>query len=294
MITPAIRSDGATRRFVVHTARETRDQGRVVRAASFHEAALAYAEAWRPIPDANGAIRLSLTDLDSGEQQDATIDVARPGVADLQARRARLELRAAARSEPPPGAERFRVDPVEPLVIAAAKAQPRDYRQLAMNGAALLAVLVVTFLVANRFTRERLTHAPWEQPGAVAEQPGRRLTAATALLRPQVQPSAAQPSGATPAGPVVGRQSGYFAPRQAAGSTTARNIPMDQLAAPSPDVSLAEPLDIPPAEAVGSASPAEAAADPAEAPPEPLVVRRSGEADVLGSRSGPDGPPSDD
>lgn len=293
MSNPAIRSDGGVRRFVVHTAHETRDQGRVVRAPGFHEAALAYAEAWRPIPDANGAVRLSLTDLDSGEQQDATIDVARPGVADLQARRTRLELRAAARNEPP-GAERFRVDAVEPFMIPIAKAPPRDYRQLAMNAAALLAVLVVTFLVANQFTRERLTRAPWEQPGAVAEQPARRLTAAAALLRPQAEPSAAQPPAAAPAAPGGSRASGYFAPRQAApGAATVRNIPMDQLAPPPPDVSPAASLEIPPVEAVGSTAPAEAAAPPAAAS-EPLVVRRAGDEDVLGSRSSPEGPPSDD
>jgi hypothetical protein len=291
LITPAIRSDGAIRRFVVHTAHETRDQGRVVRAVSFHEAALAYAEAWRPIPDAGGTIRLSLTDLDSGEQQDATIDVARPGVTDLQARRARLELRAAARTEPPPGAERFRLDAVEPLVIATAKPQPRDYRQLAMNAAALLAVLIVSFLVVNRFARDRFTEAPWQEPGAVAQQPAPRLTAAAALLRPPAQPSSAPV--AAPAAPAAGQPAGYVAPRQASRRTTVRNIPMDQLGPPPPNVSVTQPLEIPPAEAVGAATPA-ASASPPEGPAEPLIVRRSGEGGALGSPGRPEGTPSDD
>ncbi|HEY9219412.1 MAG TPA: DUF5961 family protein, partial [Phenylobacterium sp.] len=83
MSIPATRSDGATRRFVVHPSEQSRDRGRVVRAPTFHDAALAFAETYRPVPGPDGTIELTLTDLDTGEQQVATIEVARPGLADL-------------------------------------------------------------------------------------------------------------------------------------------------------------------------------------------------------------------
>lgn len=286
MITPTIRSDGATRRFVVHAAHQTREQGRVVRAASFHEAALAYAEAWRPVPDAFGVIQLSLTDLDSGEHQDATIDVARPGVADLQVRRERLELRAVGRTGPP-GAERFRVDPVEPFVISTAKPRPRDYRQLAINAAALLSVLVVTFLVVSQLTRERFSRAPWEQEGVVAEQPPKRLTAATALLRPPAQPQG--PAAAPAAAPSAQTTAAYAPPSPANRASTVRNIPMDELGPATPQVTVSGALDIPAVETSPTAEP------PAEAvSPAPLIVRRGGEEDALGSPTGPEESPSDE
>ncbi|MFC3079196.1 DUF5961 family protein, partial [Phenylobacterium terrae] len=254
---PTTRSDGGLRRFVVHTAHETRDRGKVVRAPDFDEAALAFAEAWRPVPDADGAVRLVLTDLDSGERQETVIDVARPGVSDLQVRRARLEARAAIRTETPPGAERFAIGPISRAEPPMAHAKTPDLRRWMVNAAAALAVILVAAIVITQLIRDRMSQAPWSeavapaQPAAPAEET-LRLRAAVLQTSPSPAPAAASPEAAQPAAAPAARPSSGARSLAAARPAAPRPVqPVDPgdgfLTLPAPDIA-PEPLELPAAE----------------------------------------------
>lgn len=271
MINPSIRSEGGLRRFIVHAAHESRDRGKVVRAPGFEEAALAFAEAWRPTLDATGAVRLVLTDLDTGERQEAAIEVARPGVADLQVRRARYEARAAGRPETPPGAERFAIGPLTPAEapMAGTRTRPKtfDMRRLLINAAAVLVVALVAAAVATQLIRDRMSRTPWTEAGG-PETPAAPPPGPPALRAAVLQPEPAPAPPATPPPATVAARSRPV-PRRPAPAAPA---PPDDglLSLPAPQVA-PEPLELPgpaaPEPTAPAPEPATEAAPPAGDPP---------------------------
>lgn len=269
MVNPGNRGDGGLRRYVVHAAHEGRERGRVVRAPNFREAALAYAEAWRPMPDPDGAVRLVVTDLDTGERQEAAVDVVRPGIADLQMRRVGLEAQAAQRAEAPPGAERFAIGPiVRPERPPRRPAGTRDLRRSLTNAAAILAVALVAGPLIVLLARER-SRPPWVEaeapaPAPAAEPDATQLRAAVLTPSP-AEPAAAEPSAALapPAPRPSPRGTAPVPPSTADGFLTL----------PPPEVTPA-PLELPDTGAEAAPGPAEPslpspAETPLEIPPPP-------------------------
>lgn len=271
MVNPAIRSEGGARRFVVHAAHEGRDRGKVVRATGFEAAALAFAETWRPTPDPEGAVHLVLTDLDSGERQEAAVDVARPGVVDLQIRRARLEARVARRPETPPGSERFAIGPITTAEPPMAHAKTPDLRRWLVSAAAGLAVALVAAALVTLLVRDRMSHAPWVDAAAPAPTARPALPSAEApRLRAAVLQPAADPAAIPPEAPPRAAAPARPAPRRTAAVAPGDGV----LALPAPDIA-PEPLVLPPPDAplqvpAQAVDPAADAARPETGEPSPL------------------------
>jgi hypothetical protein len=63
------------RRFSAHGAHERRNQTHDVFGVSFEDAAFDFIDRWHPVPDEDGEIQVTLTDLETGERQCLIIDL---------------------------------------------------------------------------------------------------------------------------------------------------------------------------------------------------------------------------
>ena len=63
------------RRFTAHGAHEARNQTHEVFGVSFEDAAFEFIDRWHPVPDEDGEIQVTLTDLETGERQCLFVDL---------------------------------------------------------------------------------------------------------------------------------------------------------------------------------------------------------------------------